>query len=30
VTRYLRLRTMRRSYLVLGEVEVYGNDVKAN
>ncbi len=30
VTRYLRLRTLRRSYLVLGEVEVYGNDVKAN
>jgi hypothetical protein len=30
VTRYLRLRTMRRSYLVLGEVEVYGNDSKRN
>jgi len=24
VTRYIRLRTLRRSYLVLGEVEVYG------
>jgi hypothetical protein len=30
VTRYLRLRTMRRSYLVLGEVEVYGNAIKPN
>jgi hypothetical protein len=30
VTRYVRLHTMRRSYLVLGEVEVYGNDVKSN
>jgi hypothetical protein len=30
VTRYLRLRTARRSYLVLGEVEVYGNDIKSN
>jgi hypothetical protein len=30
VTRYLRLRTTRRSYLVLGEVEVYGKDVKRN
>jgi hypothetical protein len=30
VTRFLRLRTARRSYLVLGEVEVYGNDVKSN
>ena len=28
VTRYLRLHTMRPSYLVLGEVEVYGHDVK--
>ena len=30
VTRYLRLRTTRRSYLVLNEVEVYGKAVKAN
>jgi hypothetical protein len=30
VTRYLRLRTTRRSYLVLSEVEVYGNAIKAN
>jgi F5/8 type C domain len=28
VTRYLRLRTTRRSYLVLNEVEVYGKTVK--
>jgi hypothetical protein len=28
VTRYLRLQTMRRSYLVLGEVEVHGSPTK--
>jgi hypothetical protein len=28
VARYVRLRTMRQSYLVLGEVEVYGHDIK--
>jgi hypothetical protein len=28
VARFIRLRTLRRSYLVLGEVEVYGRKAK--